>query len=320
LTNNQPQLSILVPLLNEEESLTPLTEWIDRVINEHNYSCELIFIDDGSTDDSWSIIKALANKYPYIKAVKFIRNYGKSAALNVGFNKAIGEIVITMDADLQDSPDEIPGLVQMIEQDGYDLVSGWKQKRFDPKLTKNLPSKLYNYAARKISGIELNDFNCGLKAYRNKVVKNIEVYGEMHRYIPVIAKNSGFSNIGEKVVAHQARQFGVTKFGYSRFINGFLDLLSISFIGKFGKRPMHFFGAIGILNTLIGIFILAYLAFSKLVMQTSNINDRPLFFLGMLLVIVGVQLFIAGFLAELIIRNSQERNNYKVEDTIDRAL
>lgn len=320
MTNNQPQLSILVPLLNEEESLTPLTEWIDRVINEHNYSCELIFIDDGSTDDSWSIIKALANKYPYIKAVKFIRNYGKSAALNVGFNKAIGEIVITMDADLQDSPDEIPGLVQMIEQDGYDLVSGWKQKRFDPKLTKNLPSKLYNWAARKISGIELNDFNCGLKAYKNKVVKNIEVYGEMHRYIPVIAKNSGFSNIGEKVVAHQARQFGVTKFGYSRFINGFLDLLSISFIGKFGKRPMHFFGAIGILNTLIGIFILAYLAFSKLVMQTSNIDDRPLFFLGMLLVIVGVQLFIAGFLAELIIRNSQERNNYKVEDTIDRAL
>ena len=316
MTNTPPKLSILVPLLNEEESLTPLTEWIDSVVNEHNYTCELIFIDDGSTDSSWSTIQQLSSKYSYIKAIKFLRNYGKSAALNVGFDKAIGEIIITMDADLQDSPEEIPGLVQMIEQDGYDLVSGWKQKRFDPKFTKNLPSKLYNWAARRISGIQLNDFNCGLKAYKKKVVKNIEVYGEMHRYIPVIAKNSGFSNIGEKVVAHQARQFGVTKFGYSRFINGFLDLLSISFIGKFGKRPMHFFGAIGILNTLIGMLILAYLAFSKVVWHTANIDDRPLFFLGMLLVIVGVQLFIAGFLAELIIRNSQERNNYKVEDTI----
>ena len=319
MITNQPKLSILVPLLNEEESLTPLTEWIDRVITEHNYTCELLFIDDGSTDDSWSIIQELSVKYPYIKAVKFLRNYGKSAALNVGFDRALGEIIITMDADLQDSPEEIPGLVQMIEQDGYDLVSGWKQKRFDPKFTKNLPSKLYNWAARKISGIQLNDFNCGLKAYKHKVVKNVEVYGEMHRYIPVIAKNSGFTKIGEKVVSHQARQFGVTKFGYSRFINGFLDLLSISFIGKFGKRPMHFFGAIGILSTVIGMAILGYLAFCKLVMQASNIDDRPLFFLGILLVIVGVQLFIAGFLAELIIRNSQERNNYKVEDTIDVA-
>lgn len=312
-----PQLSIVVPLLDEEESLQPLTEWIHRVISEHQIQTELIFVDDGSADTSWKIIGDLSKSYDWVRGIKFMRNYGKSAALNVGFEAAKGDVVITMDADLQDSPDEIPDLMRMITEENYDLVSGWKQKRYDPKFSKNLPSKVFNWAARKISGLKLHDFNCGLKAYSKSVIKNIEVYGEMHRYIPVIAKNEGFTKIGEKVVSHQARQFGSTKFGYARFINGFLDLLSIAFIGKFGKRPMHFFGAIGILNTVIGAGILGYLAISKLVMNTSNIDDRPLFFLGILLVIVGVQLFIAGFLAELIIRNSQERNDYKIEDTID---
>ena len=314
---DRPQLSIVVPLLDEEESLKPLTEWIQKVISTHNISTELLFIDDGSTDTSWEIIAELSQQFDWVKGVKFMRNYGKSAALNVGFEAAKGDIVITMDADLQDSPDEIPDLMKMIQEEGYDLVSGWKQKRYDPKFSKNLPSKIFNWAARKISGLHLHDFNCGLKAYKRKVIKNVEVYGEMHRYIPVIAKNAGFTKIGEKVVTHQARQFGVTKFGYARFINGFLDLFSIAFIGKFGKRPMHFFGAIGSLTTFVGFAILVYLALDKLISNATNIDDRPLFFLGILLFIVGIQLFIAGFLAELIIRNSQERNNYKIEDTID---
>jgi glycosyltransferase involved in cell wall biosynthesis len=314
--STQPFLSIVIPLLNEEESLPELMRWIDEVMQQHEYTYEVCFIDDGSTDDSWKVISELAQKYPAVVGTKFLRNYGKSGALNVGFRQAKGEIIITMDADLQDSPEEIPGLVDRIQNQDFDLVSGWKKKRYDPKFSKNLPSKLYNWAARKISGIELHDFNCGLKAYKSKVIKNIEVYGEMHRYIPVIAKNAGFRKIGEQVVAHQARQFGVTKFGYERFINGFLDLLSISFIGKFGKRPMHFFGAIGGLATFLGTLILAYLTIAKLIYNTSNIDDRPLFFLGILLVIVGIQLFIAGFLAELIIRNSQERNNYKIESTL----
>lgn len=310
-------VSIVIPLLNEEESLRPLEEWIRRVTDAEGYAYEILFIDDGSTDNSWAVIEELRSKNPAVKGIKFMRNYGKSAALNVGFAKAQGDVVITMDADLQDSPDEIPDLVKMIRKDGNDLVSGWKKKRHDPKLTKNLPSKLYNWAARRISGIHLHDFNCGLKAYRKAVIKNIEVYGEMHRFIPVIAKNAGFKKITEKVVTHQARQFGVSKFGLERFINGFLDLLTITFMGKFGKRPMHFFGAIGVLSTLVGLGILGYLALIKLIWQVSDIDDRPLFFLGMILLIVGVQLFIAGFLAELIIRNSQERNNYKIETTLD---
>lgn len=311
------QLSIVVPLLNEDESLRPLTEWIHRVISTHDIRAEVIFVDDGSTDDSWQIIVELSQTYDWVRGIKFMRNYGKSAALNVAFGEVRGEVVITMDADLQDSPEEIPDLMEMILEGGYDLVSGWKQKRYDPKFSKNLPSKVFNWAARKVSGLGLHDFNCGLKAYKRKVVQNVEVYGEMHRYIPVIAKNEGFTKIGEKVVTHQARQFGQTKFGYARFINGFLDLLSIAFIGKFGKRPMHFFGAIGTLSTFIGFCILIYLTLSKFIMNTTNIDDRPLFFLGILLFIVGVQLFIAGFLAELIIRNSSERNNYKIEATID---
>ncbi len=309
-------ISIIIPLFNEEESLIPLHEWIQKVMGEHSLAYEIWFIDDGSTDNSWQVVEEIIAKDAHTNGVKFLRNYGKSAALNVGFEKANGDVVITMDADLQDSPEEIPELASMIRQDGYDLVSGWKKKRYDPKLSKNIPSKVYNWAARKISGINLHDFNCGLKSYKQAVVKNIEVYGEMHRYIPFIAKNAGFSNIGEKVVTHQPRKYGVTKFGYERFINGALDLLSISFIGRFGKRPMHFFGAIGFLVTTIGIGILTYLAISKLFFQIANIDDRPLFFLGMLLVIVGIQLFIAGFLAELITRNSSERNNYKIEKTL----
>ncbi len=285
-------------------------------MSKHQLDYEVLLIDDGSKDGSWNVIESICSDNKNIKAIKFLRNYGKSAALNVGFEEVKGDVIITMDADLQDSPEEVPELVDMIRQDGFDLVSGWKKKRYDPKFSKNLPSKVYNWAARKISGIQLHDFNCGLKAYHYNVIKNIEVYGEMHRYIPVIAKNAGFANIGEKVVSHQARKFGVTKFGYERFINGFLDLLSLSFIGKFGKRPMHFFGAIGFLSTLSGFFILGYLAFSKIMWSIENIDDRPLFFLGMLLVIVGIQLFIAGFLAELIIRNSTERNNYKIDKTL----
>ncbi|MFT6783824.1 MAG: glycosyltransferase involved in cell wall biosynthesis, partial [Saprospiraceae bacterium] len=301
--------------LNEEESLPELSQWIIKVMKEHKYSYEILFIDDGSTDNSWNTILDLQNKNSNIKGIKFRRNYGKSAALNVGFEATKGDVIITMDADLQDSPDEIPGLYKMIKDDGFDIVSGWKKKRFDP-LSKTIPTKLYNGVTSWMSGVKLHDMNCGLKSYKSEVVKNIEVYGEMHRYIPVIAKWAGFNNVGEKVVQHQARKYGVTKFGLSRFIYGPLDLFSIMFVGKFGKRPMHFFGVIGILISLLGTGLLAYLSISKLFYDVSGIANRPAFFLGMLLIIVGIQLFIAGFVAELVSRSAYGRNKYKIENRI----
>jgi len=309
-------ISIVIPLLDEEESLPELHSWIKRVMEEHNFSYEVLFIDDGSKDNSWNIIEDLTKANPEVKGIKFRRNYGKSAALNVGFEDCSGDVIITMDADLQDSPDEIPELYKMITEDGYDLVSGWKKKRFDP-ITKTIPTKLYNWITRKMSGIKLNDMNCGLKAYSSDVVKNIEVYGEMHRYIPVIAKWAGFTKIGEKVVQHQARKYGQTKFGLSRFINGPLDLASIMFVGKFGKRPMHFFGSLGIFISMIGIFMLTYLSLQKIINDVGGIAERPAFFLGMLLTIVGVQLFIAGFLAELISRTATDRNRYKISERLN---
>ena len=308
-------ISVVIPLLNEEESLPELSQWIEKVMIEHKYSYEVLFIDDGSTDNSWNTILDLQNKNSNIKGIKFRRNYGKSAALNVGFEATEGDVVITMDADLQDSPDEIPGLYNMIKDDGFDIVSGWKKKRFDP-LSKTIPTKIYNGVTSWMSGVKLHDMNCGLKSYRSDVVKNIEVYGEMHRYIPVIAKWAGFNNVGEKVVQHQARKYGVTKFGLSRFIYGPLDLFSIMFVGKFGKRPMHFFGVMGILISLLGTGLLAYLSISKLFFDVSGIANRPAFFLGMLLIIVGVQLFIAGFVAELVSRSAYGRNKYKIESRL----
>lgn len=308
-------ISIIVPLLNEEESLPELFSWISRVITSMNKSYEVIFIDDGSTDNSWEVITSLQSKHPEVRGLKFIRNYGKSAALNVGFEHCKGIVVITMDADLQDSPEEIPALYDMINSEGYHIVSGWKKKRYDP-ITKTIPTKIYNGVTGFVTGVKLHDMNCGLKAYQSKVVKNIEVYGEMHRYIPVIAKWNGFNKIGEKVVSHQARKYGYTKFGMSRFVYGFLDLFSIMFIGKFGKRPMHFFGSLGSLATFVGTAILLYLAFEKIVHGITNIADRPLFYLGILLIIVGLQLFMTGFIAELIARNSTERNKYKIIETV----
>lgn len=308
-------ISIIIPLLNEEESLPELFSWIERVIKSMNKSYEVIFIDDGSTDRSWDVITSLQAKHPEVRGIKFIRNYGKSAALNVGFEQCKGNVVITMDADLQDSPDEIPALYDMITKESYHIVSGWKKKRYDP-ITKTIPTKIYNGVTGFLTGVKLHDMNCGLKAYQSKVVKNIEVYGEMHRYIPVIAKWNGFSKIGEKVVVHQARKYGYTKFGISRFVYGFLDLFSIMFIGKFGKRPMHFFGSLGSLFTFVGTSILLYLAYEKIMLGITNIADRPLFYLGILLIIVGLQLFMTGFLAELIARNSSERNKYKVIETV----
>lgn len=306
-------LSLVIPLKNEEESLPELVTWIRRVCEAQGYSYEIILIDDGSSDRSWKIIQELKVQNPAIHGIKFRRNYGKSAGLHTGFQAAKGDVVITMDADLQDSPDEIPGLYNMIMDAGFDLVSGWKKVRHDP-ISKTIPTKLYNGVTRWISGIPLHDFNCGLKAYRLDVVKTIEVYGEMHRYIPVIAKWAGFSRIGEKVVEHRARKYGYTKFGgFERFINGPLDLMSISFVGKFGKRPMHFFGTLGILSFLIGFCILAYLTFSKTVLQEYGIAGRPLFFFGILALVVGTQLFLTGFLAEMIIRNSSTRNHYLIE-------
>lgn len=290
-----------------------LTQWIDDVMKKFEFDYELIFIDDGSTDNSWKVINLLKEKNENIRAVSFRRNYGKSAALNTGFEMAEGEVVVTMDADLQDSPEEIPDLYKMIINDGFDLVSGWKKKRYDNVFTKNIPSKLYNWTARKVGGIKLHDINCGLKAYSNDVVKNIEVYGDMHRCIPIMAKWQGFSNIGEKVVQHQARKYGTTKFGIDRFINGFLDLLTISFIGRFGKKPMHFFGTVGFVLSFIGSIILVYMSIMKLALGIP-IDDRPLFYLGILLMIVGVQLFITGFLAELISRSRSDRNDYKIAD------
>ncbi len=309
-------LSIIISLLNEEESLPELLEWIKKVMDANQFSYEIILIDDGSSDNSWKIIEEYTQKDKNIKGIKFRRNYGKSAALHTGFSAAKGNVVITMDADLQDSPDEIPELYRMITQDGYDLVSGWKKKRKDPVLSKNLPSKLFNWTARKIHGLKLHDMNCGLKAYRLNVVKSVEVYGDMHRFIPVLAKNAGFKKIGEKVVEHRARKYGYSKFGLERFINGFLDLLTLSFMSKFGKRPMHFFGLIGTFSFFFGFIILAYLTFAKFFYHAYKMTERPLFFLGLLLIIFGTQLFLTGFLAELVSRNAVDRNKYEIEKTL----
>lgn len=306
-------LSIVIPLFNEDESLPELTAWIERVMNENNYSYEVIMVDDGSTDNSWKVIEGLAANNPHVKGIKFQRNYGKSAALNEGFKAAQGDVVITMDADMQDSPDEIPGLRSMIIDDKFDLVSGWKKVRYDNAVTKNLPSKLFNAVARKSSGIELNDFNCGLKSYNRKVVKSIEVYGEMHRYIPILAKWAGYKKIGEKVVEHRPRKFGISKFGWERFVNGFLDLFSIMFVGKFGKRPMHFFGLWGTLAFFLGFMIFLYLTVTKFFFDVSGMTSRPLFFVALTLMIIGSQLFLAGFIGELIARSSVDRNNYLIE-------
>jgi glycosyltransferase involved in cell wall biosynthesis len=307
-------LSIVIPLYNEDESLPELAAWIERVVNSQGYTYEIIMIDDGSTDDSWKVIETLRSANANIKGIKFQRNYGKSAALNEGFKAAQGDVVMTMDADMQDSPDEIPELRKMIIEEGYDLVSGWKKKRYDNTFTKNIPSKLFNAAARKSSGIMLHDFNCGLKAYRKKVVKSIEVYGEMHRYIPILAKWAGFRKIGEKVVEHRARKFGVTKFGWERFVNGFLDLFSIMFVGKFGKRPMHFFGLWGSIVFFVGLVIWTYLFVAKFAFLKYNMTDRPIFYVGVISLVIGTQLFLAGFLGELIARNSAERNSYLIEE------
>ncbi len=306
-------LSIVIPLFNEDESLPHLMEWIERVMLANNYSYEVIMVDDGSTDNSWNVIEELRAKNEAVKGIKFQRNYGKSAALNEAFKAAQGHVIITMDADMQDSPDEIPELRRMVLEENFDIVSGWKKKRFDNKLTKNIPSKLFNAAARRSSGIKLNDFNCGLKAYKKKVVKSIEVYGEMHRYIPILAKWAGFRRIGEKVVEHRARQYGVTKFGWERFVNGFLDLFSIMFVGKFGKRPMHFFGLWGTLCFVLGFSIFTYLTISKFFFDTTGMTQRPLFFFALFIMTIGVQLFLAGFIGELIARNSTERNSYLIE-------
>ena len=306
-------ISIVIPLFNEDESLPELCAWIERVVNANNFSYEIIMVDDGSTDNSWDVIEKLAQNNPCVKGIKFQRNYGKSAALNEGFKAAQGDVVITMDADMQDSPDEIPELRRMIVQDGYDLVSGWKKVRYDNKLTKNIPSKVFNALARGVSGIKLHDFNCGLKAYKKKVVKSIEVYGEMHRNIPVLAKWSGFKKITEKVVEHRARKYGVTKFGLDRFINGFLDLLTITFVGRFSKRPMHFFGLYGTQFFVVGFISFVYLVISKFSTDHFALTNKPAFFIALAAMIIGMQLFLAGFVSELIARNSAERNTYLIE-------
>jgi len=316
-------ISVIVPLLNEAESLPELIAWIERVMAENQFSYEVIMVDDGSTDESWSIIQGLHAKNSAIKGIRFRRNYGKSAALNTAFEACQGDVVITMDADLQDSPDEIPELYRMVKEDGYDLVSGWKKVRYDSKLAKNIPSKFFNWTTRRMSGIMLHDFNCGLKAYKKDVVKSIEVYSEMHRYIPVIAKWAGFGNIGEKVVIHQKRKHGVSKFGWNRFINGYLDLLTVNFMSKFGKKPMHLFGSLGTLSFLIGIVITIILISQKLyrishhVAGFRQVTDQPLFYLALLAMVFGLMLFLAGFLAELIARNGSDRNKYLISDRIE---
>jgi glycosyltransferase involved in cell wall biosynthesis len=315
------QISVVIPFYNEDESLPELLAWIERVMNENSFTYEIIMVDDGSTDNSWSVVEKLSATNPFIKAIKFRRNYGKSAALNVAFHKVQGNVVITMDADMQDSPDEIPGLYSMVVNDGFDLVSGWKKKRYDP-ITKTLPTKIFNWATRKMSGIELNDFNCGLKAYKIDVVKAIEVYNEMHRYIPVLAKWNGFTKITEKEVVHRARKYGVTKFGFNRFINGFLDLLTIFFVSKFGKKPMHFFGVLGTLFFILGFFGAAYIGLQKLWYISNNMNlnrgitEQPMFYISLVSIIIGMQLFLAGFIGELISRNSNERNQYGISKFI----
>ncbi len=310
-----PDISIVVPLFNEEESLGELVSWIGSVMEKNSFTWEVILVDDGSKDSSWKVIAELAAGNHRVKGIRFRRNYGKSAALNSGFENASGNVVITMDADLQDSPDEIPGLYKMITEEGYDLVSGWKKKRHDP-ISKTIPSRFFNWTTRKASGINnLHDFNCGLKAYRSDVVKSIEVYGEMHRYIPVIAKWAGFGRIGEKVVEHRARKYGTTKFGLERFVNGFLDLMSIMFVSRFGKKPMHLFGMLGMLSFIAGFIIAVKLVIDKYFYHIYNMTDRPLFYFGFLAMIIGTQLFLAGFLAEMIARNSPDRNRYLVTDT-----
>lgn len=310
-------ISIVIPLLNEEESLTELHQWIVDVMNKQEYDYEVIFIDDGSTDNSWSIISVLANENKNVKGLKFSTNFGKSQALHAGFKQAQGKYVITMDADLQDSPEEIPGLIQLIEEKNYDLVSGWKKKRYDSILFKNIPSKLFNSVARRTSGLKLHDFNCGLKAYKNQVIKSIEVSGEMHRYIPVLAKNAGFSKVGEKIVQHQARKYGNTKFGASRFINGFLDLITISFLSKFGKRPMHLFGALGVIMFTIGFIAAGYIGYIKLYRLFNHlpyrlITDNPWFYISLTAMIIGSQLFLAGFLGEIILRTKNNTDRYQI--------
>ncbi len=312
-------LSIVISLFNEEESLPELISWIEKVATREKYEYEIIMVDDGSTDSSWKVITELAGKNPAIRGISFRRNYGKSAALYHGFKAAEGRVVITMDADLQDSPDEIPELYRMVTEEGYDIVSGWKKQRFDNKLTKNLPSKLYNWTARKVTGIKLHDMNCGLKAYCNEVVKNIEVYGEMHRYIPYLAKNAGFSRITEKPVQHQKRKYGVSKFGLERFVNGLLDLISLWFLSRFGKKPMHFFGFTGILMFIAGAVLTLWVIIEKLVQQANGLDfrpvtDQPLFYLALVAILLGFQLFLSGFICEMISRNSSERNQYNVRE------
>ena len=309
-------ISIVIPLKDEAESLPELCAWIERVMIEHAFTYEVMLVDDGSTDDSWQVITAIRAANPNIKGIRFQRNYGKSAALNEAFSVIAGDVVITMDADLQDSPDEIPELFRMVSEDGYDIVSGWKKKRYDNVLTKNLPSKLYNAVTRKLSGIDLHDFNCGLKAYRLKVVRSIEVYGEMHRYMPVLAKWAGFRRIGEKVVEHRARKYGSSKFGIERFVNGFLDLGTIMFIGKFGKRPMQFFGLWGTFFFFMGFLISAFLIVNKIIDNEYALTNKPTFYLALVTMVIGTQLFLAGFIAELVSRSAPERNAYSIEDRL----
>ncbi|WP_417214155.1 glycosyltransferase family 2 protein [Bizionia sp.] len=311
-------ISVVIPLLNEQESLIELHDWIAKVMQSNHFSYEILFIDDGSTDDSWKIIQQLSEKNNAVKGIQFLRNFGKSQALHAGFEKAQGDVVITMDADLQDNPEEIPDLYNMILSEGFDMVSGWKKKRYDAVLSKNMPSKLFNWAARKTSGVKLNDFNCGLKAYRQNVVKNIDVNGEMHRYIPVLAKNAGFTKIGEKVVKHQARKYGETKFGMDRFIHGFLDLITIWFISRFGRRPMHLFGALGVMMFAIGFAFSFYLGIDKLFLNPDGrlITDRPQFFIALVTMIIGTQFFVAGFLGEIILRTKENRKRYLIKDAI----
>ena len=310
------QISVVIPLFNEAESLPELMAWIDRVMQANQFSYEVIMVDDGSDDNSWEVIEVLKKSFASLKAIRFQRNYGKSAALNEGFKAAQGDIVVTMDADLQDSPDEIPEFYKMITEDGYHLVSGWKKKRYDNTFTKNIPSKIYNAVARKSSGIILHDFNCGIKAYQQKVVKSIEVFGEMHRYIPILAKWAGFKKIGEKVVVHQARKYGTTKFGWERFVNGFLDLMTIQFLSKFGKKPMQFFGLVGTLFFLIGFGSVGYITVSKFLYPDTSITNKPAFYIALTSMLIGVQLFLAGFIAELVNRNASDRNHYLIAEKI----
>lgn len=310
------QISVVIPLFNEAESLPELMAWIERVMQTNQFSYEVIMVDDGSDDNSWEVIEDLKKSFDALKAIRFQRNYGKSAALNEGFKAAKGDIVVTMDADLQDSPDEIPEFYKMITEDGYHLVSGWKKKRYDNTFTKNIPSKIYNAVARKSSGIILHDFNCGIKAYQLKVVKSIEVFGEMHRYIPILAKWAGFKKIGEKVVVHQARKYGTTKFGWERFVNGFLDLMTIQFLSKFGKKPMQFFGLVGTLFFLIGFGSVGYITVSKFLYPDTSITNKPAFYIALTSMLIGVQLFLAGFIAELVNRNASDRNHYLIAEKI----